>query len=100
MADVELVIKIPEELKEVIDNTNAANALRYIQISYSIIYEAIKNGIPLPKGHGDLIDRGGLKTHFIGTEQGTDLEVYLEPIIINAPPIIKAYKERDEKNNE
>ena len=34
---------------------------------------AIRKGTPLPKGHGDLIDRGELKTHFIGTEQGTDL---------------------------
>lgn len=58
---------------------------------------AVLNGIPLPKGHGDLIDRGELKTHFIGTEQGTDLEVYLEPTIINAPTIIGADKESEEE---
>lgn len=52
--------------------------------------QLILNGTPLPKGHGRLIDADKLKTHFIGTEQGTDLEVYLEPTIIDAPTIIEA----------
>lgn len=51
---------------------------------------AVLNGTPLPKGHGRLIDADRLETHFIGTEQGTDLEVYLEPTIINAPTVIEA----------
>lgn len=59
---------------------------------------AIANGTPLPKGHGDLIDRGELKTHFVGTEQGTDLEVYLESTIIDAHVIIPADKESEDKN--
>lgn len=54
---------------------------------------AVLNGTPLPKGHGRLIDADRLETHFIGTEQGTDLEVYLEPTIINAPTVIEAESE-------
>lgn len=47
-----------------------------------------------------MIDADKLKTHFIGTEQGTDLEVYLEPTIIDAPTIIEADKDEiDEGNN-
>ena len=56
----------------------------------------IADGKPLPKGHGRLIDADKLKTHFIGTELGTDLEVYLEPTIINAPTIIEADKAESE----
>ena len=61
----------------------------------SRVYKAIKNGTPLSK-HGRLIDADKLKTHFVGTEQGTDLEVYLEPTIINAPTIIEADREVEE----
>lgn len=87
MADIELVIKIPEEKYNQIINSYQGSNVRPKDYEIAII-----NGTPLPKGHGDLIDRGELKTHFIGTEQGTDLEVYLESTIINAPPIIKADK--------
>ena len=44
MADIEIVIKIPEEDYEYIKNSN--NMYLYV----------IKNGTPLPKGHGRLID--------------------------------------------
>ena len=91
MSDIELVIKVPEELLEYFANHNCMNEDGWFSHSSKLL-NAFRNGIPLPKGHGDLIDREELKTHFIGTEQGTDLEVYLEPTIINAPPIIKADK--------
>lgn len=49
MADiVELVIRISEEDYEYIKNSNDMN------------FNAIKNGIVLPKQHGDLIDRSKL----------------------------------------
>ena len=52
--------------------------------------KAIYYGTPLPKGHGDLIDRSKLETHYVGTDIGTDLKVYLVPTIVEAPAIIKA----------
>lgn len=51
MADIELVIKIPEEIYK---------ASQIIDVKYEdviqIPLEVIANGTPLPKGHGDLID--------------------------------------------
>jgi hypothetical protein len=47
MADVELVIKIPEE---------TYNFLKKYGTDGGICENAILNGIPLPKGHGNLID--------------------------------------------
>lgn len=47
---MELLIKIPEKIyKSIQDNT-------YCGISNSDMYDAIRNGIPLPKGHGALKD--------------------------------------------
>ncbi len=50
MADIELVIKIPEEKYNMIRNKT------YCAIYDVEVYEAIINGIPLSKGHGDFID--------------------------------------------
>ena len=61
-----------------------------------LLEKIFKNGIPLPKGHGRLIDANKLKTHFVGTEQGTDLEVYLESTIIDALTIVEADKVESE----
>lgn len=83
-----IVIDIPDN-----DYKSLVNPYQFNEHLCSRLKEIVRQGTLLPKGHGDLIDRGELKTHFIGTEQGTDLEVYLEPTIINAPPIIKADKE-------
>ena len=48
---MQIVIDIPEELyKNVIERTN----LGYVG---SDVWVAVANGTPLPKGHGDLIDR-------------------------------------------
>ena len=51
MADVELVIKIPEENYERLKFMEEMGALNNPYL------ETIANGIPLPKGHGDLVDR-------------------------------------------
>ena len=55
MADIELVIKIPEEMYTQIINKNGIDT---ILIPYKDI---IRNGTPLPKGHGRLIDADWLK---------------------------------------
>lgn len=48
---MKIVIDIPEEMYKKISNSNPSYADDFS------IYYAIKNGTPLPKGHGDLIDR-------------------------------------------
>ena len=49
MTDIELVIKIPEDVKGIIDRKGTN------EIVVETIWKAVKNGIPLPKGHGRLI---------------------------------------------
>ena len=53
MADIELVIKIPEEAyKQIME-------FGFLEHTHGkMCYKAIKNGIQLPKGHGKLIDVG------------------------------------------
>ena len=55
------------------------------------LYEAVRNGIPLPKCHGDLIDRNELNKDLITNEWITDYDGGgLEEILFNAPTIIEA----------
>ena len=55
MADIELVIKIPEEIRlALINNIQLSMDQQFICDSY--ITHAIINGTPLPKGHGRLVD--------------------------------------------
>lgn len=48
---MEIVIKIPEGLKDVFENRNVT------ALDVEEMRMAIKNGTPLPKGHGDLITK-------------------------------------------
>ena len=50
MADIELVIKIPKAYYELVLE----------RCKDPVLLNAFKNGTPLPKGHGDLIDRKDL----------------------------------------
>ena len=65
MADIELVIKIPEEIRLALTN-NIQLSQDQKSISDSYISRAIINGTPLPKGHGRLIDADGLKENING----------------------------------
>lgn len=58
MADVELVIKIPEELYNYLQTEKYDEHLDR-RFDYMIRHSVI-NGTPLPKGHEDLIDRSCL----------------------------------------
>ena len=54
---MEIVIKVPEKIyKSIRDN-------EYCGIIDSEMYNAIANGIPLPKGHGRLIDADKFKKY-------------------------------------
>ena len=50
MGEIELIIKMPEKVyKSIINGKNYISYQEYVE-------EAIKNGTPLPKGHGRLVD--------------------------------------------
>ena len=58
MADIELVIKIPEEMYKWIYDVNKFSN----DYGMGDFIDLIKNGIPLPKEHGRLIDADSMKT--------------------------------------
>ena len=88
MADIELVVKIPEEMWERIKDG-------YVPLGIS---KYLQNGTPLPKGHGDLIDVDNIQ--YIQLEdsltvlthtKGDEVDWYIE-----APTIIEADKAESE----
>lgn len=52
---MQIVIDIPDRIYNIVQN-KTLNI-----IDSKIVEEAIRNGTPLPKGHGDLIDKGKFK---------------------------------------
>ena len=87
MADIELVIKIPEELKNKIDNANEDNYRTYLWWFETTLYCAIKDGTPLPKGHGRLIDEDTL-----WFEDIDNISCVTQRNVENSPIIIEADK--------
>lgn len=96
MADIELVIKIPEEMYK---NIQSENFWLNSGLTLSNAYDFIKNGIPLPKGHGDLKDADKLKHAFISWSmavRGFFTDADIASIVYNSPTIIEADKESEE----
>ena len=78
---MQIVIKIPDEEYKKISNSNPSYADDFS------IYYAIKNGTPLPKGHGDLIDRNSILCDDCSCEQCGHTD---ECFKLLAPTIIEA----------
>lgn len=88
MADIELVIKIPEEEYESIKK----------HPNWHSLGELIAHGTPLPKGHGRLVDADKLLETWYDDfcEFMTQAELdSMNNIIKNAPAIIEADKEEE-----
>lgn len=79
MADVELVIKIPEE---------TYNFLKRYGTDGGIVENSVINGIPLPKGHGRLIDADAMWDIY----HSNDYDFY--EALDDAPTIIESDKEK------
>lgn len=79
MENIELVIKIPEDLKKMIFDDEVFD----IAYSYRLAM-CVKNGTLLPKGHGDLIDRKELLKQPINTANYPSNYVDIAPTIIEA----------------
>ena len=95
---MKLVIDIPEETANAIKD----NALFAGSISSEIRWDvtsAIVNGMPLPKGHGDLKDADNLKHAFVMWSmavQGYFSDADIASIIYNSQTIIEADKAESE----
>ena len=91
MADIELVIKIPEDYYNYIKNISDYHCTADMLV--------IKNGIPLPKGHGRLIDVDALKMNerVCGDRYLSKTSLFVaNKIIEQALTIIEADKEVQE----
>ena len=92
MTDIELVIKIPEEMYKWVHDANKF----YNDYGTGDFVELIKNGTPLPEGHGDLIDRSKLKTTDVSPEPWySPMWAYSEWMIDDAEVVIPADKDGD-----
>lgn len=87
---MKLVIDLPEKLYNYIKSNNYDEHLDR-RFDYMIRF-AVREGIPLPKGHGGLIDVDDIRVieledglHIIRHEKGDEIDVY-----IDAPTIIEA----------
>lgn len=86
MADKEVVIKIPEELLNKIDDKNYQNVILWYATT---LYCAIKSGIQLPKRHGRLIDADA----FIKTlEDASKRQKYKKLLIDNCLTVDDVFK--------
>jgi len=91
---MQIVIEIPEEMKDTCDNDAFEQATDYVSWFNGTLVMAIKNGIPLPKGHGDLIDRSKLETTDVSPEPWySPMWAYSEWMIDDAEVVIPADKE-------
>ena len=67
MAEIELVVKIPEEYYE-----NLLKNCRFSSEEIPIVSLAIATGTPLPKKHGDLVDVEEVKEYLDNIQQELD----------------------------
>ena len=95
--DIELVIKIPEEIYKVYKGRPPMLG----DAGMDMIAQSIANGTPLPKGHGRLIDADELYDDFIDGTEGYDCQTWnrieIGDIIEDTPTIIEADKESENK---
>ena len=93
MADIELVVKIDEQLyTEIYSDAEIMiyGGMRSGKTLLATLLRAIRNGTPLPKGHGRLIDADALYDQYQYADY--DFDKTLE----YAPTIIEADKESEE----
>lgn len=92
---MKVVIDIPDYDLQSVENGS---------IACGIILKAVKNGIILPEGHGDLIDREKFLKSFLDSfwgavkEGNSSFEVVgaVKNIIRNTPTVIEADKEKSD----
>ena len=92
---MKIVIDIPEEIY---NHTQEYEVGGFNQENDTKLFMAIKNGIPLPKGHGDLVDRD--KVIDLLNEQEYNYYTELDKVVdtvYEADAIIEADKEDEQE---
>ena len=93
MEYIEVVVKLPKDAFELLKTTGVD------WLGAEHILNAVANGTPLPKGHGDLKDADKLKHAFIKWSmavQGSFTDSDIANIVYNSPTIIEADKEQED----
>lgn len=97
---MKLVVTIDDDIYD--DYLKQGATLPKCGTAINSLYEALWNGVPLPKNHGDLIDRDTIEVLRIGNikreyDKGFDAGVTcMVNRILDAPTIIEADKESKE----
>jgi hypothetical protein len=90
MADIKLVIKIPEEIYKRILPYKDVPVISNLANDFSEITHAIANGVPIPKGHGRLVDADAINLKDISPVDGfsvygaTAEDIDLTPTVLEA----------------
>ena len=94
MADIELLIKIPDHLYKLLKDFPSDSNEGNIE---NVLMKAVEHGIPLPKGHGDLIDRDYLlvDSYCINDLSGNEINIVDVMTVKMADAIIEADKEQE-----
>ena len=94
MADIELVIKIPEELYEAYKGRQPMLG----DAGMDMIAQAIANGTLLPKGHGRIVDIGSYEGMVIASRTYCGVNKLIE--VAELDTIIEADKVESEVKND
>lgn len=95
---MQIVIEISDTLKKIVDENDSKAFFHFMWQAY--LMDAIKNGVPLPEGHGRLIDADDLLKHYDAHSYFNGIEerkIHFVQIgyVHDAPTIIEPYKEGD-----
>ena len=88
---MQIVINISDEEYKKISNSNPSYADDFS------IYYAIKNGVPIPKGHGRLVDADEIDNNIYDLTRSMDLNYgQISEVVDTAPTIIEANRSEEE----
>lgn len=91
---MQIVIEIPDFLYQIIQDCKVIEGSNEGNLE-NVLIKAVENGVALPKGHGDLIDRNDLFITTITTDDynGNEvIDVVLKEDVDSAQTIIEADK--------
>ena len=86
MSDIELLIKIPEEVYKRAKETH--------DVMCDSVWLGIKYGTPIPKGHGRLIDADAISLDDIGFFSISDYQKMVHKLTTSCQTIIEADEEK------
>jgi hypothetical protein len=85
ISKMKLVIDMPETMVNDLLNLEADCDGGMNIRPLELVIEAIKNGTPLPKGHGDLIDKSAYRKEFLDSRDFEPMKILdFQPVIVKA----------------